>query len=89
MKAKREKPSDVVRRAITASGLSNYRICQAAGLNVTMLSRFMDGTQNLTLTTLDALAPVLGLRIVVDGPVNVPPPKRPGRKPKAKKGGAS
>jgi len=89
MKAKRDKPSDVVRRAITASGLSNYRICRAAGLNVTVLSRFMGGTQSLTFATFDALAPVLGLRIVVDGPVNVPPLGRPGRKAKAKKGGAS
>lgn len=86
MKAKREKPSHVVRRAVADSGLSNYRICRAAGLNVTMLSRFMDGTQNLTLTTLDALAPVLRLRIVADGPVKVLPMGRPGRKPKAKKG---
>jgi len=89
MKAKREKPSDVVRRAVADSGLCNSQVCRAAGLNEAVLSRFMAGTRNLTLTTLDALAPVLGLRIVVDGPVNVPPPKRPGRKPKAKKGGAS
>ena len=89
MKAKREKPSDVVRRAVNAAGVTRYRLCKASGVDKGTMSRFMAGKGGLPIESLDALAPVLGLRIVVDGPVNVPPPKRPGRKPKAKKGGAS
>jgi hypothetical protein len=46
----------------------------------------MAGTRGLSLATLDALAPVLGLQIVADGPVKVLPMGRPGRKSKAKKG---
>jgi len=86
MKPTREKPSDRVRRAVADSGLSNCQICRAAGLNEAILSRFMAGTRGLSLATLDALAPVLGLQIVADGPVKVLPMGRPGRKSKAKKG---
>jgi transcriptional regulator with XRE-family HTH domain len=85
MEPKREKTSDVVRKAIIASGLSNYRICRAAGLNETVLSRFMGGTRGLTLATLDALADVLGLALVKVQPEKVLPPAKPGRKAKTKK----
>jgi transcriptional regulator with XRE-family HTH domain len=89
MKPTREKPSDRVRRAVADSGLSNCQICRAAGLNEAVLSRFMAGTRGLSLATLDALAPVLGLEVVARGMPKAPPRRRPGRKPKRKEGGKS
>jgi len=85
MRSKRLRLSDQIRRAVDDSGLSRYAICKASGLDKGAMSRFMAGRVGLSLPTLDALADVLALRIVADGPVNVPPPGRPGRKPK--KGG--
>ena len=89
MKRKRVKLSDQIRRAVDASGVSRYRICKAAGIDQATMSRFMAGRVGLLMPTLDALADVLGLDLVARGPVNVPPLGRPGRKPKAKKGGGS
>lgn len=73
MKTTREKPSDVVRRAVAESGLSNRAICLAAGLDQATLSRFMAGTRGISSATLDALAGVLGLELVA---------RRTGRKPR-------
>jgi transcriptional regulator with XRE-family HTH domain len=84
------KPSDVVRRAVADSGMSNCQICRAAGLNEAILSRFMAGTRGLSLATLDALAPVLGLDVTARNRRPRLSPlsgRRPGRK--AKKGGAA
>ena len=57
-----------VRRAIADSGLSRYAISKASGVDQAALSRFMAGKVGLTLTSLDALADVLNLRIVVGKP---------------------
>jgi transcriptional regulator with XRE-family HTH domain len=72
--------SDAVRKAVERSGLSRYEICKRAGIDQAAMSRFMAGKTGLTTTSLDALADVLGLRIVADGPVNVLPAEKPGRK---------
>jgi transcriptional regulator with XRE-family HTH domain len=82
MSKRRQTVSDAVRRAILASGLSRYRISQETGLDQAALSRFMAGKTSLTLTSLDALADMLGLDMVARGPVRVSPPAKPGRKPK-------
>jgi len=87
MKDKRMKLSDQIRRAVDDSGLSRYAICRIGPFDKGMMSRFMAGKRGLSLTTLDRLAEVLRLRIVADGPVNVPPRERPGRKPKCRKAG--
>jgi transcriptional regulator with XRE-family HTH domain len=89
MKGQDMKLSDQIRRAVNDSGMSRYAICKIGAFDKAMISRFMAGKRGLSLTTLDRLAEVLRLRIVADGPVNVPPPGRPGRKPKPKKGGKS
>ena len=89
MKRKRVRLSDQIRRAVDASGASRYRICKGIGLDQGTMSKFMAGHSGLSIATLDALADVLGLDVVARGPVNVPPPGRPGRKPKPKKGGKS
>ena len=85
----RTKLSDQIRQAIDASGVSRYAICKQIGLDQALLSRFMQDRSGLSVQTLDALADVLGLDVVARGPVRVSPPGRPGRKPKAKKGGGS
>jgi transcriptional regulator with XRE-family HTH domain len=84
MGQKRDKLSNQVRRAVEDSGVSRYSICKAAGIDQGQFSRFMAGTMGLSMTALDALADVLKLRIVVDGPAKVLPAETPGRKPKAK-----
>lgn len=85
MRAKRRtKLSDQIRQAIDASGVSRYRICKQIGLDQALLSRFMQGRSGLSVQNLDALADVLRLRIVADGPPKVAPPEKSGPKPKKK-----
>lgn len=64
----REPLTAAVRAAIEQSGLSRYEVAKRSGVNEAALSRFMNGAAGLSLATLDRLAPVLGLRIVVDRP---------------------
>ncbi len=66
--------SDAVRRAIETSELSRYEIAKRGGAAQSQLSLFMAGKRGLTTTTLDQLAPVLGLALTVK------PPKRKGGK---------
>ena len=79
MSKRRTSLSDQVHRAILTSGLTRYRISQESGVEQAALSRFMAGKTSLTLTTLDRMADVLGLDLVV---------RKPKRKrgPKSKKG---
>ena len=58
------KPSDQIRKAIDASGMTRYQISKATGIAQSTLSRFMAG-HAMSTDVLDALAPVLGLSIVV------------------------
>ena len=60
--------SDQVRRAIENCGMSRYAIAKASGLSEGGLSRFMAGQRDMNLRTLDKLAPVIGVRLVVDRP---------------------
>ena len=57
--------SDQIRQAVNSSGLSRYRICKEAGIDQATFSRFMSGKVGMALPTLDALADVLGLDIVM------------------------
>ncbi len=59
--------SDQIRLAVRESGLSRYAICKTSGVDQAVLSRFMSGKSGITTTTLDALARVLNLDIVVRG----------------------
>jgi len=54
-----------VRRAIQESGMTRYRIHKATGIDQAALTRFMHGTTGLSTATLDKLAPVLGLQLIV------------------------
>jgi len=60
--------SDQIRGAIRASGLSGYRIAKEAGVPESSLSRFMSGATGLSTGTLDKIADVLRLEVVVRGP---------------------
>ena len=60
--------SDQIRDAVIASGMSRYAICKAIGLNQGAMSRFMSGKGGLSLDTLDRLAEVLRLAVVVEQP---------------------
>ena len=61
------KLSEQVRQAIKESGLSRYRISRETGVPESVLSRFMSG-ESMQTRTLDQLADLLGLRIVVKLP---------------------
>jgi transcriptional regulator with XRE-family HTH domain len=54
-----------VRRAIEKSGLSRYQIFKATGIDQGTLSRFVRGQHGLSTVSLDKLAPVLGLQLIV------------------------
>jgi len=84
MEKKRVKLSEQVRRAVKESGLSRYAICKAIGMDQSIMSRFMTGRGGLQQDSLDALADVLRLDIVAGEPLKLPPPLKPGRKPKGK-----
>jgi transcriptional regulator with XRE-family HTH domain len=57
--------ADDVRTAIRESGLSRYEIAQKTGVSQSVLSRFMSGETGMTLATLERIAPLLGLEIVI------------------------
>jgi transcriptional regulator with XRE-family HTH domain len=55
--------SEIVRAAVRESGLSLNELARRSGVEASALSRFMNGTVGLTLTSFEKLAPVLGLRV--------------------------
>lgn len=63
-KTKRLKLTDQVRKAITDSGETQYRICQNTGLDKTAIFRFMTGERGLSMKALDTVAEYLELSIV-------------------------
>lgn len=84
MERKRPKLSDAVRRAVRDCDGPRAAICRAAGINEGLLSHFLAGQKGLSLASLDRLADVLGLRIVQEGPRQIPPPATQGRPRKAR-----
>jgi plasmid maintenance system antidote protein VapI len=66
--ARRKKPpaslSDQLRERITAAGPSVYELARAAGVDRSVLSRFLAGKRTITLETADRLAVVLKLRLI-------------------------
>lgn len=57
-------PTEQLRRIIESSGLSRYEIAKRSGVSQGTLSKLMAGL-DVTTRTLDALAPVLRIRLVV------------------------
>jgi transcriptional regulator with XRE-family HTH domain len=60
--------SDQIRNAVAGSELSRYELCKRTGFDQGALSRFMAGKSGLSLETLDRLAELLGLTVVVKRP---------------------
>jgi plasmid maintenance system antidote protein VapI len=56
--------SDQLRAAIGKADLSPYELAQEAGVDRSVLSRFLGGQRTITLETADRLAEVLRLRIM-------------------------
>ena len=65
--ARRKKPvtslSEQLRERIAAAGLSVYELARDAGVDRSVLSRFLAGKRTITLETADRLAVVLKLRL--------------------------
>lgn len=57
--------SNQVRKAIDASGMSRYSIAKQSGVSEGMLSRFMSGENDVTLRTLEKIAPLIGVTLKV------------------------
>ena len=55
--------SEQLRDTIGKSDLSAYELAEAAGVDRSVLSRFLNGRRSITLETLDRLADVLKLRL--------------------------
>ncbi len=60
--------SDQVRQAIKQCGLTRYAISKQTSLTEGALSRFMSGQRDMTLRTLETIAQVIGVRLVVGRP---------------------
>ena len=73
-----------LKRAILASGVSRRAVAEASGVEEATLSRFMAGKRDIKLATLDALACVLGLRLVQSKKKPRIPHRPPGRPRKAR-----
>jgi len=64
---KAETITEALRQAVKDSGLSQYAICKATGMEPCSLMRFADGRTSLRLDKADALAEFLGLVLVKKG----------------------
>ena len=63
MAKRRVKLSEQIRRAVKASGLSQYRISKELDVSESTISRFVSGKGGLSMEYLDALADLLDLNI--------------------------
>lgn len=68
MSKRQVKLGDQIRLAVKAAPMSRNALCKAAGIDKGALSRFMAGKVGLMLPSLEALAAVLDLHIVVGNP---------------------
>jgi plasmid maintenance system antidote protein VapI len=57
--------SEVLRQAILQAPMSRYEMAQRSGVTEGALSFFVNGHRGLTTTSIDKLAPVLGLELHV------------------------
>jgi plasmid maintenance system antidote protein VapI len=61
--AQGESISDVLRRAVSASGLSHNALAKATGIQRASIDRFIAGTQSLRLDKADVLATFFKLEL--------------------------
>jgi transcriptional regulator with XRE-family HTH domain len=62
-KTKFEPLGDQVRRAVTESGLTYYRVSKESGIEPSALTRFMSGKVGLSLDSLERIGRLLDLRV--------------------------
>jgi ribosome-binding protein aMBF1 (putative translation factor) len=60
--------SDEIRSAIENCGMTRYRIAKQTGIDAAVLCRFVQGQVGLSMDSLDRLAELLDLHIVVGIP---------------------
>jgi len=65
-KRKPELLSEQLQRIILDGELTRYRICKLAGIDQGQLHRFVTTGKGISIETLDKIAAVLRLRLVVD-----------------------
>lgn len=63
MGAKREKPEDVLRRAIAESGLSLSEWSRRSGVSLSQISRFVNRKRDFGFASASRLVEVLGLEL--------------------------
>jgi transcriptional regulator with XRE-family HTH domain len=66
--------TDVLRAAIEESGLTRYRIARGAGVDESILMRFVRREMSIRLDKADRLAAYLGLQLVADPDAKPPEP---------------
>ena len=67
-KRRRTSFSVQIRQAIKNCGLSRYEISKRTGIEQSALSRFASGQRGFTTASLDKLAKLLDMEVVVHGP---------------------
>lgn len=58
--------SDQLRDIIENGPMTRYRLAKLSGVDASQLHRFVNGTGRLTTDSLDSIAAVLKLRLVID-----------------------
>ena len=59
--------TDEIRRAVRSCGISRYRLSKLIDVSQPALSRFVNGKSGIASDSLDAIAKVLGFKLVVNG----------------------
>jgi Helix-turn-helix len=71
--SRREKPPETIsgplRAAMLASGKKAYTIGKLAGVDTSVIQKFMSGKRGLSLENVDRVAAALGLRLCQDTPL--------------------
>jgi hypothetical protein len=86
--------SEQLRQAIVESGETHYRIWKDSGVSSRIIDRFVDGTADIRVSTIDRLAEYFGLELTKKKSGTAPKeagkkpgtaPKQAGKKPAAKR----
>lgn len=64
--AQRRQLLDQIRSAVRECDLEPAEIARQSGVNKAALSRFLSGARGLSVESIEKIAPVLGLRIVLE-----------------------
>lgn len=56
-------PSESLRNAIETAGVSRYRLAKQLGIHESVLSKFVNGKQGVSLRTFDKIAAALSLEL--------------------------